>query len=208
MSARVTIFDCDGTLYDDRAAYAQFRTAFETFLRERRGVAPAEVWSLRDELRAQSPTANSISLLADHLRIDRDEMMRAVYGAIDLEAIGVRRDEQLRRFLEQHPAMHVLWSNNPRLYVERVLHAIGVVGCFERVCTAEDLSPYKKPEEEAYQRVAEWLPAHAAICFVENDVANLLPAIAVGWEAVLLVRGAVPEALPPRIRVIRSLREL
>lgn len=208
MREEVDIFDCDGVLYDDRHAYAQFRTALETFLWEQRGVAPAAVWSLRDELTLRSPIENSIPLLADHFGIDRDEMTRAVYGAIDFDAAGVRRDEELRQLLERRTGMRVLWSNNTRFHVERVVNALDVIGCFDRVLAAEDLSPYRKPEMEAYQRVAKQLPAPATIRFIENNAENLSPAIAAGWDAVLLVRGAVPEALHPRIRIIRSLREL
>lgn len=209
MHRRVEIYDCDGTLYDDRLAHAQFLAACERFFGERFGIAPRELWTIRDQLRTATGSENSISLLASHFHITREDATRAVFDAIDLVAAGVRKNDALRTLLLQRPAERVVWSNNPRCYVERVLGVLGIRDCIASVLAWEDLTPLEKPQPEAYAHVAARFP-DARFTMIENTLANLLVPIKLGWDAVLVTWGKDRDLgdIPAGIRTIPTIEAL
>lgn len=116
--------------------------------------------------------------------------------------------------LRQLPGRKVLLTNAPAAYAARVLGALGVADCFERIVTIEDMHMFgqlrPKPDARMLRRVAARLRVHPARCvLVEDTLVHLKSARRLGMGTVWMRRfrpgrrGAA--AVDRRIRALRQL---
>jgi len=157
--------------------------------------------------------------LCDHLGLKRGEAaaMRRDYfvrygptlgGLVARHDVDVRgylafvHDVPVEEYLSPNPALtemlasiplrRVVYTNAPAGYAGRVLRALGVASCFERVVGIEEVGLRNKPCPDAYERVLALLGARGPECvMVEDSARNLRPAQALGMATVLV--GAEPD---------------
>ena len=103
-------------------------------------------------------------------------------------------EPELAQMLEQLPLRLCLFTNSTQGYSERVLQALGIREQFTAIYDIASRDWRPKPEQQAYDAVmtALGLPP-AEVGFVEDHVANILPARELGMT-IFLMRQAHPAA--------------
>lgn len=119
--------------------------------------------------------------------LDMGEYIKDGYGAIDLDRIGLKRDEALRRaLLDCNSRMSVL-TNNPKEYAERVIKKLGVEDLFENVIGTAEMNYAMKPDIRAFVaalRVTGYDPKETL--FVDDMREYLIGAKKLGLTTVLV----------------------
>jgi len=205
---QIYLFDSDGTLYDAEDAKRQFDLFFRTFADHRLGIAPGDFQETRKRLiKKYGILDSSAHCFSREYGLPIAEIYAETYDRIDLASCGVRSDHRLRKHLLSLRATRHVWTNAPRVYVRRVVNALGLAGVFEQCFCLEDTEPYAKPQREAYDAIQRKLPGDAEITLIDDRCKNLETAHALGWRTVLA--GSSTEQLPTYVhRRITHLTEM
>lgn len=126
---KVWLLDFDDTLFASSAGLLhEVHLRMNAFMTERMGMSEEEANRLRSHY-WQTYGSTFIGLWRRH-GVDPKEFLPAVH---DFDyAPFVQNAPQLRRLLSKLPGRRVLYSNGPRLYVERLLPALGLRHFFSR----------------------------------------------------------------------------
>ena len=159
------VFDFDGTLADTMPHHYR---AWGDVLRARGGHFPEPLfYSLGGKA-----TVDIVGILNKEMGYDLDPAeIAAAKEERFLEYIDqVRPIEEVARVVRHfHGRLPMgIGSGNLRWLVERTLSAIGMVGIFDVIVTADDVRQ-GKPEPETFLRVAEGLNVPPAACQVFED---------------------------------------
>jgi putative hydrolase of the HAD superfamily len=121
-----------------------------------------------------------------------------VEHAIDARSyLAFVHDVAVERYLKPNPALaamlsalplrRAIYTNATTEYTWRVLDALGVSDCFERVISIEDVDMRNKTYREAYERALALLGARGPACImVEDSARNLRAAKALGMTTLLV----------------------
>ena len=181
---QVLLLDLDETLYPrGNGVLARIDARINAYLRERVGIAPGEVDSVRRALRDRHGT----TLRGLELRhaVDADEYLAEVHR-VELSDL-LAPAPQLRGLLERLPGRKVVFTNAPRRHADRVLRLLELGDAFESVLALEDLELRPKPDPVAYRAATARLGVEAADCaFVDDTRANAIGATRHGMRGVWL----------------------
>jgi putative hydrolase of the HAD superfamily len=99
----------------------------------------------------------------------------------------------LAEMLASLPQRKLVFTNSSEAHAERVLRALGIEDLFESIVGIEALGLVNKPDPSAFLRALELAgePAADRCALVDDRVANLIPAAALGMFTVLV--DAAPE---------------
>jgi beta-phosphoglucomutase family hydrolase len=162
---RAVIFDCDGTLADTMPLH--YRAWSEALAA--RGAAMSE--PLFYDL-GGVPTKDIARILNDRFGygLDVDEVAaakEAFYEELLPQAQPVPRViEQVRAYHGRYPL--AVASGGIRRLVLKTIHALGLEGCFDAICTAEDIHR-GKPDPELFLLTAQRLGVPPDSCLVFED---------------------------------------
>ena len=127
----------------------------------------------------------TLSGLIAEQQVDTTDYLNFVHD-IPVEAF-LRPNPALATMLAALPLRRVIYTNATREYSWRVLRALGVSDCFERVISIEDVELRNKVSLDAYARALALLGARAGECImVEDTPRNLQPAKALGMTTILV----------------------
>ena len=182
----VYLFDCDGTLYDDSKAHGHFTSLLLAYLGKKLNIEPHQVLLLREKLVRKYGIDDSITVFSEEYEIPRAEIYAQTFGRLDLTKCGAVRDLALREALLKLKGKRVIFTNNPKEHAAQVTLRLGVSECFDGIFGSAEIHPYRKPMIGAYRMVEEILTPFVKITFVEDTLANLLPAHEMGWRTVWL----------------------
>lgn len=202
---RVWLFDLDNTLHDAKPhIFPHINRSMRDYIERYLGVDEAEASRIRQEYWARYG-ATLLGLMRHHgvapghflcetHRFDRLERMVVFDGA-------------LKGMLRRLPGRKVLFSNAPRRYSEAVLDILDIRREFDAIWTIERLKYQPKPLAAAFRRLLQGEKLRASRCiFVEDSVANLKTAKALGMKTVLISRVLrVPSYVDHRLQSVLEL---
>lgn len=208
MNDLLWVFDHDGTLYDDALAHAQMRRLTAEYVSKALGISTEAGAAEMKRLKEKWGTKFSFVAWSKERGTSAEEFIRETYLRIDLPRCVLKApDTDRRRALERLVGHKVIFSNSPMLYVERVMRHCDLFDCFTDTIGMELLDLQPKPSPRSFEAVERRHPSFRRIIFCDNDLTNLGPARARGWETILYQEDATVSVRDGH-RVICSFDEL
>lgn len=170
---KAIVFDLDGTLYSSRELAVEIHRAACLALALQLGTGVEEAESrLATTKRAISTRTGreaTLSAACEALGCDIRALHRCLAEVIDPEPF-LQRDERVVSMLARLTREHALYvyTNNNRSLTGRIMTAIGVDGCMEKVFTIEDLWR-SKPDRVALEAVFATIGAMPDECLFVGD---------------------------------------
>jgi putative hydrolase of the HAD superfamily len=184
MSFEFILFDLDGTLYPrETGLFKEIGRRIQLWLCDHLGLTWAQASLVRRDYFNRYGTTLA-GLVAEH-DVDAHDYLTFVHD-IPVETF-LQPDPALTAMLAAMPLRRVVYTNATAEYSWRVLRALAVADCFERVIGIEEVGLRNKPYQDAYERALALLGAHGPQCIMVEDAArNLGPAKALGMATVLV----------------------
>jgi putative hydrolase of the HAD superfamily len=201
----VWLFDLDNTLHNaSPLIFPRINRAMTDFIIRELRVDEAAAHRLRVDYWVRYGA--TLSGLVRHHDIDPHHFLRDTHQFPDLARI-LSHDRATGHLLDRLPGRKVLFSNAPAHYARAILRAMKVEHRFSAVFTIENLRFRPKPQTAAYIGLLAELGVPAADCIlVEDTVANLKPAKALGMKTVWLSRSSrQPAQVDIRVTSLRQL---
>ncbi|WP_238139350.1 pyrimidine 5'-nucleotidase [Roseateles aquatilis] len=190
----VWLFDLDDTLHHaSGGSFAAIGSAMNDYMVRHLGLDIDAAKALRDRYwRAYGATLMG---LIRHHDIDAAHFLAEAHALPGLEAL-LRAARPDLAWLRRLPGRKVLLTNAPQRYAQRVLEALGIAPCFERVLSVEHMRMFghyrPKPDARMYAHVCAQLRLAPSRCtLVEDSAPNLKTAHALGMRTVWM-RGWMP----------------
>ena len=203
---RYVLCDLDNTLYPQSSGlWEAIGNRINLYMIERLGMHPAEVSRKRDDfLKAFGTTLNA---LRHYYGIDADEFLAFVH---DLRLGNyLRYEPALDQMLERMPFAKVVFTNADASHARRVLARLGIARHFERIIDIHALEFINKPDRRAYLKALDYISARPEECvFVEDSMANILPARNMGMVTVFVRDGDADDGADYHIRRITELESI
>jgi pyrimidine 5'-nucleotidase len=148
-----TIFiDLDDTLYPATCGlYSVLSKRMELYMVERMQISPETAPKIRQDLFQKYGT--TYRGLTAVYKINEDDFMDYVHN-IPLSPY-LHENLELRETLELYPQRKVIFTNADTPHAKRVIKALGLEGLFEQIIDIHDISPYYKPQMEAFQKALQ-----------------------------------------------------
>lgn len=203
--APVWLFDLDNTLYPSKAGLmAAISRRISQFLERRLNLPPALAEAMRKTYYERY--GSSVSGVVRHCQVDVAEFLAFIHD-LPLEHY-LSPDPCLADLLASLPGHKYLFTNAPAGYAWRVLCTLGVEDDFDGIFDIRFGGLIGKPAPAVYEKVLTALGRPAGACwFVEDSLANLVPAKAFGCRTVWVTPDSVTP--PPYVdHVIGELAEL
>ena len=184
MALKFIIFDLDDTLYPRNSGLLQeVGRRIEAWLCAHFELTRDEAVAMRrDYFLRYGTTLGGLVALHD---VDVHEYLAFVHD-VPLEEY-LDPDPALAAMLDSIPLRRAVYTNATSEYAGRVLRALGVTGCFERVIGIEEIGLRNKPYLDAYEQMLALLGARGPECImVEDSARNLRPAKSLGMTTVLV----------------------
>ena len=186
---RLALFDLDDTLYPASCGlWPVLVMRMERYMVERLGIAAQSVPEMRR--RYLAGFGSTLNGLRQEYNIDDIEYLAFVHD-VPLEQF-IKPQPQLSEMLARLPLEKVIFTNADAPHARRVLATLGVAEHFPLIVDVHSMDFFNKPDSRAYQRVLALTGAQPEECiFVDDRLANLQPAAALGMMTVLVKDGAV-----------------
>lgn len=216
---RVWLFDLDDTLHNaSHRAFPALDASMTAYIEQHLGLSTEAAVSLRR--RYWLRYGATLTGLQRHHGVKAAHFLHETHHlpGLDPHLHGHAHD---RAALSRLPGRKFLLTNAPRAYAERVLAAVGLSGCFERLICVEDMECFgesrPKPDARMFRLVLARLGLRATDCvLVEDTLIHQKRARGLGLQTVWMQRwlAANPDGRRLRrrpvyvTRRVRSLQEL
>ncbi|HPH95809.1 MAG TPA: pyrimidine 5'-nucleotidase [Anaerolineaceae bacterium] len=178
------LIDLDDTLYPaEKGIWQHIRDRMDLYLTERLDINPVEVPVLRKHLfETYGTTLRGLQLTRN---VDEEDFLAFVHD-VNVE-IKLQPNQRLAEILKRYPQRRFILTNADKPHADRVLRALGLVDCFEDIIDIHTLSPFCKPQLEAYHQVLTYLKVRPDEClFADDSTRNLGTAHSLGMLTVLV----------------------
>ncbi|MBI1364107.1 MAG: HAD-IA family hydrolase [Proteobacteria bacterium] len=189
------LFDLDDVLYPHGAflSYDMFWETLNAYAAEQNGLSVEEATAITDRMRADG----------GHKDILKEW---AVYGAFDFKGFTNRLDAvelanrmqpcgHTLRLLQGLKGRRIVFTNSHTTHAQRILAHLQLAEVFDHVSDYLTRGERLKPEPAVYHDLVKELSVDPSRCvMVEDTVANLAPAHAMGMTTVLIHPQPKPEA--------------
>jgi putative hydrolase of the HAD superfamily len=181
---QVIIFDLDDTIYPRHSGLMrEVGRRIQEWLINQFGFTREEAIAMQHDYYVRYGTTLA-GLLAEH-SIDARSYLSYVHDVPVEKFLG--EDKALVAMLKRIPWRKVIYTNGTSEYAWRVLRALGVLDCFERVVGIEEVGLCNKLHRYAYERMLTQLGVPASACImVEDSARNLKPARELGMTTILV----------------------
>ncbi len=204
MPIKTMILDLDETIYPSSTGlWDLIGDRIFLFIQQRLGLAPDVIRSLQYQyFRTYGTTLRGLQI--NH-GIDAHEYLDYVHD-IPVEKI-LKPDPQLCEVLSSYPQRKVIFTNANKDHTRRVLEQVGVATLFSGIVDILDISPYCKPQPEAFQIALELFGGlNPAECvFIDDSMRNIQTAANMGMSVVYINENRQPSLLYPSIRYLKEL---
>lgn len=176
-------FDLDDTLYPaDSGLWTVIKERINLYMHEKMGLTWQEIPSLRQHLyRTYGTTMRGLKTIYD---IDELDYLAYVHD-IPLQNY-LQPIPNLRETIENLPQRKFIFTNADHNHARRVIHALELDGCFEKIIDILAIYPYCKPMTEAYriamQEAGETDPYHCV--FIDDSTPNVTEAHRLGFYSI------------------------
>lgn len=185
MALDILIFDLDDTLYSPTTGvWDAIGERINQFIVDNLALDSAEVIQVRDELfRTYGTTLRGLQIVYG---IDPYKYLNYVHN-IPLETY-LQPNPMLNRMLKQISSRKVIFTNSDQNHALRVLDRLGLGGLFERIIDVMDVTPFCKPQPEAFQQALKLLgnldPTHCVL--IDDSLRNVNAARELGFHTILV----------------------
>lgn len=200
------LFDLDNTLYPPHCdLFGLIDKRINSYMHEVVGIPLAEV----DILRRQYWQDYGVTMqgLMRHHQVDPEDYLHYVHD-VDV-ASRLQAEPELRQALVSLAQPKVIFTNSSRAHTDRVLGALGIADLFDQVFDIRVADYMPKPYVQPYHRVLEHLGLTGNQCvMVEDSVANLKPAKALGMTTILVGNAAAEPFVDRQLAEVLQLPEV
>jgi putative hydrolase of the HAD superfamily len=178
MPITTLLIDLDDTVYPPSTGmWDAIAQRIDRYMHERMGIPAAMIPSLRHELHARFGT--TLRGLVATRGVDEEDYLAFVH-AVPLEQY-LRPDPSVRAGLLATPGRKWIFTNADRSHADRVLTFLELSDLFDGVVDIRAMSPFCKPNPEAYLRALQFINAAPSEClFIDDYPRNLIPAQKLG----------------------------
>jgi putative hydrolase of the HAD superfamily len=184
MPLKFILFDLDETLYSrESGLLKEVGRRIQAWVADHLGLTWEEAYHVRrDYFFRYGTTLNGLII---ERNIDTDDYLAFVHD-IPVEDY-LKPSPTLGKMLTALPLQRVIYTNATTEYSWRVLSALGVSDCFERVIGIDDVGLRNKIYRDAYECALALLGARGPECImVEDSARNLQAAKALGLTTILV----------------------
>jgi putative hydrolase of the HAD superfamily len=188
------VFDLDNTLYSvDCDLFAQIDVRMGQYISDLLGVDRAEARVIQKRYYHEHGTTMR-GLMLDH-GIEPEHYLDFVH---DIDLSPVPPAPALADALDRLGGRKFVFTNGSAAHAARVLARLGIAGRFEAVFDIAAADYLPKPHPHTYRRMLTALGVTArTAAFVEDSVANLAPAAALGMTTVWVRHGRPVDGAAP-----------
>jgi putative hydrolase of the HAD superfamily len=196
MTLKYILFDLDETLYPPGSGLLQqIGQRIQAWLCNHLALEWDEASALRSDYFDRYGT--TLGGLLTEREVDAGDFLTFVHD-IPVEAY-VGPNPALSAMLNAIPLRRVVYTNGTAEYAWRVLRALELTACFERVIGIEQVGLRSKLYRDAYERALALIGVQGDECImVEDSVRNLRPAKELGLTTVLVQMNSLPRSLVVR----------
>jgi pyrimidine 5'-nucleotidase len=183
MCFKVLFIDLDDTLYpSDSGLWDAIKNRIDLYMIERMRLPEEIVPSLRRDLFAKHGT--TMRGLQAEYNIDPQDYLDFVHDLPLVEYI--RPDPALRQSLEKISQRKVVFTNADTNHATRVIKTLELEGCFDQIIDIRDISPFCKPQAEAFKKAMEiaGVTDPAECIMVDDTLRNLQSAAEAGMYTI------------------------
>lgn len=201
----VWLFDLDNTLYPANAGLMDAISArIDEFISQRLNLPPALAHAVREVYYGRY--GSSVGGVLQHCQVDAGEFLEFIHD-LPVERY-LSYDPRLDELLNALPGHKYIFTNAPADYARRALRALRVEQHFDGIFDIHFAGLEGKPSPSVYAKVLAALGRPAGACwFVEDSLANLIPAKALGCRTVWLTFNSA-ESSAYAEHIIHDLAEL
>ncbi len=185
MALDILIFDLDDTLYPPTTGvWDAIGERINQFIVDNLALDSAKVKQVRDELfHTYGTTLRGLQIVYG---IDPYKYLNFVHN-IPLETY-LRPNPMLNRMLKQISNRKVIFTNSDQNHALRVLDRLGLDGIFERIIDVMDVTPFCKPQPEAFQQALKLLgnPDPTRCVLIDDSLRNINTASELGFHTILV----------------------
>ncbi len=206
MSINTIFIDLDDTLYPKSSGiWELIRKRIDLYMHDQLGFSWEDIPPLRQSLFQKYGT--TMRGLQANYKVNDREFLAFVH---DVNVQGILSpDPQLRQKLTSLDQSLYLFTNADSVHAGRVVQALGLEGCFKGITDIIDITPYCKPQPQAYQiafqRSGVTDPSHCLL--VDDAPRNLATAKDLGCRTILIGDPAEPNGWDACIKSISDLPE-
>ncbi len=183
MPIKTILFDLDETLYPSSSGLWQvIGDRIDLYLHDVMKFPSERIAEIRKRLFTLYGT--TLRGLQVEYQVDAHEYLRFVHD-IPLDRY-LNPNPQLRSILMEYPEEKLIFTNADFNHASRVLHCLGLEGCFSAVIDILTISPYCKPQKEAFEiAVRRTKASHPKDCvMIDDNTRNLAVARSLGMYAI------------------------
>jgi putative hydrolase of the HAD superfamily len=190
-SIELLLFDLDGTLYDQACGYEdEVHSNIFKFMAESTGGKFDEISNVEEAKIVWKPIFDKYNLTKRGLVGEGYVFDSMVYDKFVRQGASkyIRRDPDLRLFLESLPHRKVIFTNAPESSANEILDLLGVSDLFEAVLGTDFLqNKVCKPERASFEKVLHHLDvAPNRVCYFEDSFKNLQAGKELGFTTVFI----------------------
>lgn len=139
-------FDLDDTLYPSSSGiWKLIKDRMNLYMHQHLGIAWDEIPKLREELFHEFGT--TLRGLQTNYKIDTNEYLSFVHDIPVQDYL--KPDAILQQMLMELPYRKLIFTNADANHAQRVLTALGLQNCFEKIVDINSVNPYCKPMHPA-----------------------------------------------------------
>ena len=198
------LFDLDATLYpESNGLWMVIRERIGRYMLERLNIPADRIDALRNHYYVTYGT--TLQGLQLHYDIDPSDYLEYVHDIPLTDYI--QPDWSLREMLLSIPQKSWIFTNSDNNHTRRVLAALRIEDCFEGIVDVWAISPYCKPQKEAYQlalKLAQISDTSKCI-FIDDSNRKLVPAKQIGIFTILVGKNGNHPAADRSIEIIHDL---
>jgi len=196
MDFTTLLFDVDDTLYAPACGiWDMIGDRMDMFIHEQLRVDWQDIPVLRKSLFETYGT--TLRGLQHTYGIDASEFLAYVHDVPVEERIQASPD--LHTLLLRLTPRRMIFTNADNRHARRVLNALGILHCFEKIIDIHDIAPSCKPHPDAYRKAVELVGEDdpGRVLVLDDSLRNLAGARAIGCYTVLVgSRGSLSRVLP------------
>lgn len=185
MTVSTIFFDLDDTIYPPTSGIWQaIAQRIDQYIHEKIHIAWEDVPALRKSLFTQYGT--TMRGLQAIYHIDPDDYLSYVHD-IPVEDL-LKPDPALRTLLLNLPMRKIIFTNADTRHAKRVLTVLGIYDCFEKIIDIVAITPYCKPQPEAFQIALNLIsePNGSRCVLIDDSIANLIAAKSFGFYTIYI----------------------
>jgi pyrimidine 5'-nucleotidase len=201
----IIFYDLDETLYPaSSGVWEAIAVRINAYMRDRLALSEAEIPEIRHGLYLEYGT--TMRGLEALYGIDSQDYLQYVHD-IPLHEL-ITPDQRLRQLIASYPQRRIILTNADVPHAQRVLRVLDLEGCFEQIIDVVAVSPYCKPQPEAFLRALEIAgePDPSRCILIDDKPKNLASARQLGFYTILVGQnGDNPDSYHRSVQTISEL---